>query len=226
MQPQSRSPEPLTPSTPAELLRVLGDRIGALDRTGAVTVALDAVAEKRIEVADLYTQVLGVYLAAVGSRWQHGTQRVWQEHFASHVVRTIIEALSPTVTLLAAEAPLKGQTVLLACPPDEQHDLGLRMLADRFDLAGYRTVFLGADTPVDEIVTAASAVGADIVVMTVSTVFERVELRLLVDTMIQRLPGVSVRVGGPAFARGQGSWPAEALFDPAEFGLPGSAPAG
>jgi methanogenic corrinoid protein MtbC1 len=192
---------------------------------GAVAVALDAVAEKRIEVADLYTQVLGVYLATVGSRWQHGTERVWQEHFASHVVRTIIEALAPAVARLAAEAPLQGRTVLLACPPDEQHDLGLRMLADRFDLAGYRTVF-GADTPVEEIVTAASAVGADVVVMTVSTVFERVELRRLVDTMIQRLPGVSVRVGGPAFARDQGTWPAEALFDPAEFGLPGIAPAG
>jgi methanogenic corrinoid protein MtbC1 len=226
MQPQSRSPEPLTPGTPAELLRVLGDRISALDRLGAVAVALDAVAERRIEVADLYTQVLGVYLATVGSRWQHGTERVWQEHFASHVVRTIIEALSPAVARLAADAPLQGQTVLLACPPDEQHDLGLRMLADRFDLAGYRTIFLGGDTPAEEIVTAASAVGADVVVMTVSTVFERVELRLLLDTMIQRLPGVRVRIGGPAFARDRGSWPAEVLFDPAEFGLPGLAPAG
>jgi MerR family transcriptional regulator, light-induced transcriptional regulator len=226
MQPQPRKPEPSTSSESAELLRVLGDRISALDRPGAVAAALDAVAEKRIEVADLYTQVLGVYLATVGSRWQHGTERVWQEHFASHVVRTIIEALSPAVAHLAAEAPVQGQTVLLACPPDEQHDLGLRMLADRFELAGYRTVFLGADTPVEEIVTAASAVGAGVVVMTVSTVFERVELRLLVDTMIQRLPGVSVRVGGPAFARDRGTWPAEALFEPAEFGLPGSAPAG
>jgi MerR family transcriptional regulator, light-induced transcriptional regulator len=226
MQPQPRNPEPSTSGIPGELLRTLGDRIGALDRPGAIAAALDAVADERIDVADLYTQVLGVYLARIGSRWQHGTERVWQEHFASHVVRTIIEALSPTVTRLAAEAAARGQTVLLACPPDEQHDLGLRMLADRFDLAGYRTVFLGADTPVDEIVTAASAVGADVVVMTVSTVFERVELRLLVDTMTERLPGVSVRLGGPAFAGDRGSWRAEVLFDPAEFGLPGSAPAG
>lgn len=226
MQPQSGSPEPLTPDTPAELLRLLGDRVGALDRPGAIAVALDAIADTRIDVANLYTQVLGVYLTTVGSRWQHGTQRVWQEHFASSVVRTIIEALHPTVASLAAEAPRRGQTVLLACPPDEQHDLGLRMLADRFDLAGYRTIFLGADTPFEEIVTAASAVGADIAVMTVSTVFERVELRLLVDTMIQRLPGVRVRIGGPAFARDRGSWPAEVLFDPAEFGLPGLAPMG
>ena len=226
MDPNVARPEPAAPTTPAELLCELGDSIDALDRAAAVTLALTAVAENRISIADLYTQVLGPYLALVGSRWQHGSERVWQEHFATHVVRTIVEALYPAVAEAAAALPRRGETVLLVCPPDEQHELGLRMLADRFDLAGYRAIFLGADTPVDDIVEAASAVRACIVALSVSTVFERVELRSIVDSLRSRLPETRVLLGGPAFARDPGSWPAEELLDPAELGLPGAPPAG
>jgi methanogenic corrinoid protein MtbC1 len=214
------------PSTPAEMLLALGERIDALDRPGAVSLVLSAVAQNRIEVADLYTQVLGPYLAAIGSRWQHGAEQVWQEHFASHVVRTIVEALYPTVMIAAASVPSRGESVLLVCPPREEHELGLRMLADRFELAGYHTVFLGADTPVAEIVSAGKALRATIVALSVSTVFERMELRCVVDSVREALPGARLLLGGAAFARDPGSWTDDGLLDPAELGLPGKPPVG
>jgi methanogenic corrinoid protein MtbC1 len=226
METNARAAEFPAPSTPAELLRALSDRIDALDRSGAVAQMLDAVAGGRISIADLYTQVLGPYLAAIGSQWQHGTEHVWQEHFASHVVRTIVEALYPSVARAGATVPARGETVLLACPPDEQHEIGLRMLADRFELAGYRAVFLGANVPISEIVAAGHAVGASIVAMSVSTVFERVELRRFVDGVREGLPSARLMLGGPAFARDTAFWADIALLDPAELGLPGSAPVG
>ena len=224
MEDTSISPTEPPASTPAELLRSFTERIDSLDRAGAVSLMLNAVEEGRIGVADVYTQVLGPYLTGIGTQWQHGSERVWQEHFATHVVRTVVEALYPVVQREAAAAPRRGETVLLACPPDEEHELGLRMLADRFELAGYRAIFLGADTPVNEIVAAASAVHAHIVAMSVSTVMERVELRCFVDTVRDRLPDVRVVLGGPAFARDRGSWSADELLDPAKLGLPGSEP--
>ena len=211
-------------TTPAEMLRALSERIDSLDRGGAVSLVLDAVEAGTVGVADVYTQVLGPYLTGIGTQWQHGRERVWQEHYATHVVRTIVEALYPVVQRGAADAARRGETVLLACPPDEQHELGLRMLADRFELAGYRVVFLGADTPVSEIVEAASAVHASLVAMSVSTVIERVELRAFVDAVRRGLPGVRILLGGPAFLHDRGSWTAEELLYPAELGLPGSPP--
>jgi len=205
-----------------ELLDRLSERIDELDRAGAIELALDHVASGRITVADLYTQVLGPLLTRIGSRWQHGSERVWQEHFASHVARTIIEALYPTVLRDGAAIPRTGSTVLLVCPPREEHELGLRMLSDRFELAGWKAVFLGADTPIEEIVAAAVAVNADLVAVSVSTVFERVELRCFIDTLREALPGTRIVIGGPAFSRDPGAWPADELFDAAELGLPGS----
>ena len=73
--------------------------------------------------------------------------------------------------------------MLLACPPEENHDLGLRMVADRFDMAGWTTYFLGADTPVDEIADAAARLGVDAVVLSSSTHFHRVALRRAVDEL-------------------------------------------
>jgi MerR family transcriptional regulator, light-induced transcriptional regulator len=214
--------EPILPQS--DLLCALIDRIEALDKAGAVRLALGAVESGRIGVADLYTQVLGPFLTGVGAQWQHGRERVWQEHYASHTVRTIVEALYPTVTLQAAAVQRRGETVLLVCPPKEEHELGLRMLSDRFELAGYRTVFIGADTPIAEIIEAASAVSADIVAMSVSTVFELVELRCFVDQVRAGLPGTRVVLGGAAFTREPGSWPANELLDPAALGLPGADP--
>jgi len=208
----------------AELLDQIAERVDALDRSGAVDLALDAVADGRIEVADLHTQVIGPFLAKIGSRWQHGSERVWQEHFASHVARTIVEALYPTVARQAALVPRLGRTVLLVCPPREEHELGLRMLSDRFELAGWDAIFLGADTPIDEIVAASVAVNADLVALSVSTVFERMELRCFIDTLHEALAGTRIVIGGPAFSRDPGVWPANELLDPAELGLPGSAP--
>ena len=209
------------PGFASRLSASLAASIEGLDRAAAVRACLNAVHSAEIDISDLYTLVLGPLLAHIGSNWQHGTERIWQEHFASHVVRTIVEALYPDVEREATAVPRVGSSVLLACPPKEQHELGLRMLADRFELAGYGVTFLGADTPLDEIVSAAHATRARLVALSVSTVFERVELRRFIDTLREQLPGVRIVIGGPAFAHDR-QWPAEDLLDTQEFGLPGS----
>jgi MerR family transcriptional regulator, light-induced transcriptional regulator len=214
------SPE-TTPGFAEELRTELEDRLHQRDRAGAVELALDAVHNGRISVANLYTQVLSPLLAAIGSAWQHGQERVWEEHLASHAISTIVEALYPDVVKAAATVPSLGRSALLACPPAERHELGLRMLADRFALAGWDVTYLGGDVPIAEIVSAAQTVRADLVALSVSTVFERVELRRFIDTLRTELPDARIVVGGPAFACDR-DWPAEDLLDPSELGLPGA----
>lgn len=195
--------------------------LAARDHESAIRAALDAVRTGELTIPDLYVSVLSPLLAEIGGQWAHGIERVWEEHFASHAVRTIVESLYLDVRNEAANVPKRGQTVLLACPPKEQHELGLRMLADRFALAGYDVVFLGADTPVDEIVAAARATNASLVALSVATVFERVAFGRFVSDIREALPAARIVVGGPAFAAEQ-HWPAEDFLDTTELGLPGS----
>jgi methanogenic corrinoid protein MtbC1 len=211
--------------SPDELRARLESALARRDRLAAIETAVGVVRDGAISIPDLYVGVLSPLLAEMGAAWAHGTERVWEEHFASHAVRTIIETLYLDVQREVAGIAKRGERVLLACPPKEQHELGLRMLSDRFELAGYDVTFLGADTPLDDISSAARATNADIVALSVSTVFERVELRAFVDCLRDQLPGVRIVIGGPAFSRDR-HWPEAELLDVRELGLPGSPAAG
>jgi methanogenic corrinoid protein MtbC1 len=187
--------------------------LAAHDKPVAVRSAAEAVSSRRVGVAELYHDVLLPMLVDLGARWQAGERHVWEEHLASAAVRTIVELVYPEVLKLKAAAPATGRSVLLACPPQEAHDLGLRMLADRFEMAGWTAYFLGADTPPSEIADAARVLGVDGIALSSSTHFHRLAVRHLVDELKSGLPGVGVWVGGPAFAHDREGWADDELLD-------------
>ncbi len=140
-----------------------------------------------------------------------------------HVVLTIIEALYPTVLRMAAEVPRHRQDrpprlPATGAPRDRPAD-ALRPLRTR------RLERHQSSAPTRRCSTSSpprTRRAAELVALSVATVFERVELRSFIDSLRYSLPGVRIVVGGPAFSRDR-NWPAEDLLDPAELGLPGSA---
>lgn len=203
----------MSTDTQAERLRTtLDERLAARDRRGAVLAALSAL-DEGMEVPTLYRDVLGPLMTDTGAAWQSGTQAVWEEHFASATVRTIVEAASARVmAALDLDGPRK-RTAVLACPPEEQHDLGLRMASDLYLLAGWDVAYLGADTPESEIAEAARVLGAELVVLSSNTHFHRLRLRELVERLRDALPGVRVVVGGAAFAHDRDGWDDTEIVD-------------
>jgi methanogenic corrinoid protein MtbC1 len=182
-----------------ELRERLSIHLGDHDRGAAVRAALDAVEAGEVGVAELYREVLTPLLAETGDGWQRGSLRVWEEHLTSAAIRTIVEALYPTVLSINASRPACGRAVLLACPPEEGHDLGLRMVADRFEMAGWTTYFVGSDTPLDELADAARRLDVEAIALSSSTHFHRVAVRRHLERLRRDLPGVRVWLGGPAF---------------------------
>jgi MerR family transcriptional regulator, light-induced transcriptional regulator len=198
----------------AEDLRVqLDAALERFDRAEAVALVRHSVEQGRVDIMTLYRLVLAPLLDDVGAAWSRGRERVWQEHFATSVVVTIMESLYPTVRELAENAEPCGKTAVLAAPSQEHHVVGLRMVADHFELAGWRVVYLGADTPEAEIRAAARSVPADAVVMSASTHYQRLELRHIADKLREELPDIRVWVGGAAFALEHEGWPDEEILD-------------
>lgn len=200
------------PDLPERLRAALADR----DRDAAVALATGGVDRGELTIPELYDLLAG-HLVDVGAGWQHGETAVWEEHLATDTVRTIVDACEPAVARRAA--PPLGRTVVLAAPPDEHHDVGMHMLAHRFRLAGWTAHVLGADVPVAELAAAVTALGAELVVVSVATHRLRVGLHRYVDELEDRCPGVRVLVGGAAFAHGHDGWPADRMLDPSA--LPG-----
>jgi methanogenic corrinoid protein MtbC1 len=198
------------------LRATLDERIAARDRAGAVVAALAAVDAGETSIPELYAYVLTPLLVDTGNAWQDGDADVWEEHLATQTARTIVEALYPTVVASRPEPGPDARSALFACPPEEYHDIGLRMLADRFELAGWRVVYLGSNTPGEQVVEAARDLGVDAVVMTASTHFHKVRLRDLTRTLEAQLPDVDVWVGGAAFIAGNEDWDESELLNPAD----------
>ncbi len=201
------------PMPEVQLLDHLKLQLAGHDRGAMVTTALAAVDEGRIDIPTLYASVLAPLLGDVGERWHEGDLRVWEEHLATGAVTTIIESLYPRVRALATRSPQCGNVVVLATPNDEYHVVGLRMVSDLFELAGWKAVFLGANVPEAEIYDAMLEIPADAVVMSASTGYERVLLRHIADRLHEELPGVRIWVGGHAFAEEHEGWPEDEILD-------------
>ena len=107
-------------------------------------------------------QVLLPYLHLLGNRWASGEISVAQEHFASSLIRGRLLGLA------RGWGAGRGPSLLLACPPGEEHDLGLLMFGIAAWRRGWRIVYLGQDTPVETITQAAAAVEPALVVLAVA----------------------------------------------------------
>ncbi len=165
-----------------------------------------AAADSGLPLDELYSGALVPFLEWLGDRWQAREAAVWEEHLLTSAVRTAIDALYPRVLAAKSKVEPLPLTVALFCPPEETHDVGLRMLADRFDLRGFRTVYVGAMTPFEQMVMCARETGADVVCLSASTHFQRTVLHHGVNLLRSALPGVRIVVGGPAFARSSEGW--------------------
>ena len=78
--------------------------------------------------------------------------------------------------MLADRRPGLRGTAVLACGPDERHDLGLLALAVLLQADGWLVAYLGADIPLDAAVTTALRTNADLLCLSASDAAMRAEL--------------------------------------------------
>ncbi len=85
-------------------------------------------------------------LQRVGDGWHEGTVTVAQEHFASSFIRSRLESLARQ-----QPAPRGAPVVMLACLPDNWHEMSLLMLNVVLRFRGLRTVYLGQSVPAEDL---------------------------------------------------------------------------
>jgi methanogenic corrinoid protein MtbC1 len=134
--------------------------LDAFDPQGADR-AFDAMLGS-LSLNTVLADVLLPYLRRLGERWADGSATVAQEHFASNLIRGRLLGLARDWG--SGDGPL----VVLACPPEEEHDLGLIMFGLVVARRGWRVTFLGANTPFETLADAAQRLRPDLVVLTFS----------------------------------------------------------
>ena len=116
----------------------------------------------RFGIGRFVTEVVAPLNTAVGDAWIRGQMEIFEEHTYSETVQVVLRQAIASVPPPAADA---GPAVLLTTFPGEPHGLGLLMAEAMFALEGCRCVSLGTQTPLWDIVMAATAHRADIVAL-------------------------------------------------------------
>lgn len=116
----------------------------------------------RAGVARFVTEVLGPLNAAVGDAWLRGQLEIFEEHLYSEAVQAVLRGAIASVPAATEPGSLR---VLLSTFPGEPHGLGLLMAEALLALEGCCCSSLGPETPLWDIVLAASAVQADVVAL-------------------------------------------------------------
>ncbi len=136
-------------AAPRAMLAQLEAAFAALDEPVANTVLDMLFAVTTLDAA--LGDVIVPYLHELGERWERGEASVAEEHFASGVLRGRLLGLARDW------GRGLGPSCLLACAPGERHDLGLIAFGLALRTRGWRIGYLGADTPVDSVISAANA---------------------------------------------------------------------
>jgi len=153
----------------------------------------------RLGPSDFLERVAAPLLSRLGRDWHEGRIQVRHEHFASGVLGDFLRAVREPF-----EARAGGPRVIAATPPGESHEGGLLMAALVLSLRGRRLLYLGADSPVAEIVAAARQGRFEAVMISISSAMPAARARRFLAALRRDLPrAVALWVGGDGAPPGQ-----------------------
>ncbi|MHC1787635.1 MAG: B12-binding domain-containing protein [Christensenellales bacterium] len=180
------------------------DYLARFDREGSAAFCLRLLEAGRLNVPQLYEQILAPALnrLLVGRENQH--EAIWREHVLSNIVRSIIEQCAPHVLKQAALMPpmAEERRAMLVCPEEEYHDLGVRMGLDFFLMAGFQVTYIGSNTPTSNIISAAEALHPHLIVISVSNYLNLFALEKIIPLLKARIAlPVRILVSGSALSR-------------------------
>lgn len=115
-------------------------------------------------VEDVYLQVFQPCQRELGRLWHLGEISVAQEHYCTAATQLIMSQLYPY--LFAGERI--GRTLVATCIAGDLHEVGVRFVADMFELKGWDTFYLGASTPLDGIVQSVREHKADVLAISIT----------------------------------------------------------
>ena len=167
------------------------------DKEKFVSIAINAIENKEIDIPFLYEEVLKMLLYSIDECITDNC--IWREHRKTSMVRTVIECMYPYVMKIKNERKSLNKKVLLICPEQEYHEIGLRMIDDFLQMNGYETIFIGPNTPKDQVLDAVLSMKPDYLAISVTDYYLLFEAQKIINLIKENTSNVRIIVGGNAF---------------------------
>jgi len=164
------------------------------DRARATSIVREVL--RRVgSLEHVYVDVLQPALYELGDRWERGEITIAQEHYCTAATQVLMSVLNSE---LVTRKP-SGRRVLAASIGGNTHSVGIRMVADMFELHGWTTMFVGADTPAQSILETLSRESFDVLALSATLDSHVAELEHVVHAVRAAHLEIRILVGGRAF---------------------------
>jgi methanogenic corrinoid protein MtbC1 len=167
------------------------------DRSGCTTIVNELISNNT-PIQDLYLNLFQRSLYRIGELWEQHLVSVTVEHLATAITERLLTQIEPNIF----SGQYRDHSVIIACIADEYHQLGARMVADIFELHGWRGYFLGASTPVQDLLTMIDQRNPDLIALSLSIYFNIPSLVKSLDLVTEAHADLPILVGGQAFRWG------------------------
>jgi methanogenic corrinoid protein MtbC1 len=199
-----REESKLDPTAPRyELAKAYLQDLLAGRRQVASSRILDAV-DEGVPIKDIYLNVFQPTQREVGRLWQVNELTVAQEHYCTAATQMIMCQLYP----MLFDQPKNGMTFVGTCVGGELHEIGVRMITDFFELEGWDTYFMGANTPTADLVSTLIAQEAEVLGISATIAYHVRQVEEIVEQVRSKpeLSSVRVLVGGYPFNQDRKLW--------------------
>jgi methanogenic corrinoid protein MtbC1 len=165
-------------------------------------------------VKDIYLNVFQPAQYEIGRLWQTNRITVAQEHYCTAATQLIMSQLYPHIFATAKN----GRTLVATCVSGDLHEIGVRMVADFFEMEGWNTFYLGANTPHSSVIATLVERQADVLAVSATISYHVDAVRDLISAVRANPACSRVRIlaGGYPFDHDPELW--------RKVGADGSAP--
>ncbi|MDQ3798266.1 MAG: cobalamin-dependent protein [Acidobacteriota bacterium] len=198
-QPVISDKEPLSDLAAAYLDALLRGR-----RDKASRLILEAVDSRAASVREIYLHVFLKTQREIGRLWQLNRISVAQEHYCTAATQLIMSQLYPYIF----STERNGRALVATCVSGELHEIGVRMVSDFFELEGWDTFYLGANTPAPAILQALKERNAELIIISATMTFHIRGVGELIEKIRadEQTRNTLVMVGGYPFNAAPDLW--------------------
>jgi methanogenic corrinoid protein MtbC1 len=155
--------------------------------------------DQGVDIQKLYTDLFQKSLYEVGGMWELHQISVAREHLVTAITEGIMNQVYPRLFENQTADSRNEKKVIISCAANEFHQIGGRMVADIFELNGWNSQFLGANTPVDQLLVHIQEESPDLVGLSASASLNMQILKKSIEAIRSEFKNLDILVGGQAF---------------------------
>jgi methanogenic corrinoid protein MtbC1 len=161
--------------------------------------------ENGYPIKDIYLFVFQPTQWEIGNLWQKNKITVAMEHYCTAATQFIMSRLYSYIFTFEK----KNDLIMVATSVSgELHELGIRMVTDFFEMEGWNTYYLGANTTKEGVLEMIKDCNAHLLAISATIYFNITFVRELINYVRNNTKGnkVKIIVGGNAFKKDQALW--------------------